>query len=74
MPEHLPQAHNPLVLLGRAATVAVEEYGYWLALVGKRAFKIADRITILDHGRILLQGDAKSVRNSTRGDGQDDAF
>ena len=29
------------------------------------AFKIADRITILDHGRILIQGDAESVRNST---------
>ena len=29
------------------------------------AFKIADRITVLDHGRILIQGDAATVRNSS---------
>lgn len=29
------------------------------------AFKIADRITVLDHGRILVQGDTQSVRNSS---------
>ncbi len=29
------------------------------------AFKIADRITVLDHGRILIQGDAAMVRNSS---------
>jgi len=28
------------------------------------AFKIADRITVLDHGRILIEGDAGTVRNS----------
>lgn len=28
------------------------------------AFKIADRITVLDHGRILLSGSADEVRNS----------
>lgn len=41
MPEHLPgQARNPLVLLGRAATAAVEEYGYWLTLVGESVYWI----------------------------------
>ncbi|MGD9602102.1 MAG: ABC transporter ATP-binding protein [Gammaproteobacteria bacterium] len=29
------------------------------------AFKIADRITVLDHGRILIEGDRESVRNSS---------
>jgi phospholipid/cholesterol/gamma-HCH transport system ATP-binding protein len=29
------------------------------------AFKIADRITVLDHGRILIQGDVAMVRNSS---------
>lgn len=29
------------------------------------AFKIADRITVLDHGRILLTGSVEEVRNST---------
>lgn len=41
MPEHAPgQAHNPLVLLGRAATAAVEEYGYGLTLVGESVYWI----------------------------------
>ncbi len=36
MPEHTTgPRHNPLVRLGRAATAVVEEYGYWLALVGE---------------------------------------
>ena len=29
------------------------------------AFKIADRITVLDHGKILLTGSAEEVRNSS---------
>lgn len=29
------------------------------------AFKIADRITVLDHGRILIEGDTVTVRNSS---------
>jgi len=29
------------------------------------AFKIADRITVLDHGRILIEGDTGTVRNSS---------
>jgi len=29
------------------------------------AFKIADRITVLDHGRILLTGTVAEVRNSS---------
>ncbi len=36
MPEQATgQRRHPLIRLGRAATVVVEEYGYWLALVGE---------------------------------------